>query len=176
MVEERDVGGPLCVITVRVMILFPIPVLEPMRLDLLQETLLAPLHLVGMFSVRGREFISTALINPRCATWLATNKRHGGYECRILTTWHCYTGTVSRCCLLESHLPLSLTAVSWSTCSTQQNTVRICLVKPLKHACNVTFCRVVILTSSPPCGCASEAPGCASEAPGCAGGGGGTEP
>lgn len=38
----------------------------------------------------------------------------------ILTAWHYCKGTVSQCCLLVSHFPLFLTAVSWKTCRRQR--------------------------------------------------------
>lgn len=53
-------GGPVSVVAVRFKILLSIPVLETVRLDLLQELLLPVLHLVGTFPVTGR----VRIVNP----------------------------------------------------------------------------------------------------------------
>lgn len=49
MAEEREAGGPLCIIAMSFSFLVSVPILETVRLNLFQETLLSAPHLVGMF-------------------------------------------------------------------------------------------------------------------------------
>lgn len=62
----RELGaGPLCVVTVNITIQvsIPIPLLETVGLDLLQETLLALPHLVRMVSVKHPDDLAKRFID-----------------------------------------------------------------------------------------------------------------
>lgn len=92
MAEEREAGGPLCIIAMSFSFLVSVPILETVRLNLFQETLLSAPHLVGMFPAVKKRKNKLRLQQHPTAFYRSNQEILKGYWTgrKIWRVWNCF--------------------------------------------------------------------------------------